>query len=166
MKRRALVVSAAAAVAVAFVVGVVWWIRAGSGSGSGERLTDAGREISKDGVSVVVPAAWPKNRLECGTPVADTYVLDPGNVPTCALSPEPKVSFVALRESDLSADPANAAAATPAEIGGVSVRTGADTLPDGRARWLAVVPDRDIVVEVVSADPGLVASISGSVRID
>ncbi|GIF63549.1 hypothetical protein Ais01nite_15840 [Asanoa ishikariensis] len=154
----------AAAVAVVLLVGVVWWVRAGSGPG--ERLTDAGRELSKDGVSVVVPAAWPKNRLECGTPVADTYVLDPGKVPTCALSPEPKVSYVALRESDLSADPANAAATTAAEIGGVPVRTGEGTLPDGRARWLAVVPDRDIVVEVVSADPALVASISESVRID
>jgi len=163
MKRRGLWVGGAAAVAVALVVGVVWWVRAGSGSS--ERLTDAGRRISKDGVSVVVPAAWPRNRLECGTPVADTYVLDPGTVPTCALSPEPAVSYVALRDSDLSADPANAAATTPAEIGGVRVRTGAGALPDGRTRWLAVVPDRDIVVEVVSTDAALVASISDSVRI-
>jgi hypothetical protein len=164
MNRRAFLVWGAAAVAVVLIVGVVWWARAGSGSG--ERLTAEGREIRKAGVSVVVPAAWPKNRLECGTPVADTYVLDPGNVPTCALSPEPKVSYVALRESDLSADPANSAATTAGEIGGVPVRTSEGTLPDGRARWMAVVPDRDIVVEVVSADPGLVETIAGSVRID
>ncbi|SNT55667.1 hypothetical protein SAMN05421812_109256 [Asanoa hainanensis] len=163
MTRRGWWVGIGAAVAVVLVVGVVWWVRAGSGSG--ERLTAAGRELSKDGVSVVVPAAWPKNRLECGTPVADTYVLDPGAVPTCALSPEPKVSYVALRDSELAADPANAAATTPGEVGGVPVRTGEGVLPDGRTRWLLVVPSRDIVVEVVSADPALVASISESVRV-
>ena len=164
MNRRAFWVWGGAAVAVVLVVGVIWWARAGSGSG--ERQTAAGREISKAGVSVVVPATWPKNRLECGTPVADTYVLDPGNLPMCALSPEPKVSFVALRESDLSADPANSAATTVGEIGGVPVRTSEGPLADGRTRWLAVVPDRDIVVEVVSADPDLVETISASVRID
>ncbi|MDG4827417.1 hypothetical protein O7635_36710 [Asanoa sp. WMMD1127] len=164
MSRRAFWVWGAAAVAVVLVVAVVWWVRARSGSG--ERLTAAGREISKAGVTVVVPEAWTKNRLECGTPVADTYVLDPGDVATCALSPEPTVSYVALRESDLSADPASSAATTAGEIGGVPVRTGEGTLPDGRTRWMAVVPDRDVVVEVVSADPGLVEAISGSVRID
>ncbi|MEU8328578.1 hypothetical protein [Micromonospora sp. NPDC048839] len=162
MSRRAIWV--AAAVAVALVVGVVWWARVRSSSS--EQLVAAGRELRKAGVSVVVPAAWPKNRLECGTPVADTYVLDPGNVPMCALSPEPKVSYVALRESDLTADPANSAASTAGEIGGVPVRIGAGSMPDGRTRWLMVVPDRDIVVEVVSTDPGLVETISGSVRID
>ncbi|GIF48795.1 hypothetical protein DFJ67_0930 [Asanoa ferruginea] len=164
MSRRTFWIWGAAAVAVVLVVGLVWWVRAGSGSG--ERLTPAGREIRKAGVSVVVPEAWPKNALQCGTPVADTYVLDPGKVPTCALSPEPKVSYVALRESDLSADPANSAATTAGQIGGVDVRTTEGSLPDGRTRWLAVVPDRDIVVEVVSADPALVETISGSVQID
>ncbi|GAA1840858.1 hypothetical protein [Asanoa iriomotensis] len=154
----------AAGVGVVVVVAAVWFVR--GGSGDGERVTAAGREISKEGVSVVVPEAWPKNRLECGTPVADTYVLDPGNVPTCAIDPAPKVSYVELRESDLSADPANSAATTPAEIGGVAVRTSEGALPDGRTRWMAVVPDRDIVVEVVSSDPALVATISDSIRID
>ena len=47
-------------------------------------------------VAVEVPASWPTNRTQCGTPLADTVVVDQGAIGMCGVFRKPGVTSVAL----------------------------------------------------------------------
>ena len=122
--------------------------------------------VSQDGVRVLVPGDWPRNRLRCGTPVADTVVVDPGPIPACMVTNPPLVSYAWLRTSgDLRIDREATLATQPVTVSGHGARRGRDRLPDGRTRVVLVVVDRQVVVVAVSSRPDLALQIIDSASV-
>ena len=119
-----------------------------------------------DGVEVFVPQDWPRNALECGTPVRDTVVIKPGPAPACLLRNPPVVSYVWLKHPERpGVDPDETLAKNHVNLDGHDARRSQDQLSDGRTRVVLVVPDRGVVVVAVSTDPGLAQRIVDSAHL-
>ncbi|MEO3744105.1 hypothetical protein [Plantactinospora sp. B5E13] len=158
-RTRILLISVAALVA-ATLTG--WYLVASRAGGPAGEQT-----VTSAGVRISVPAGWDRNATECGTPVRDTYLVDVTDVAACALTPAPRVDYAEIRRAtNLALDPVAAVATTDGTAAGHPVRRGADVLPDGRARRVVLIPDRQVVVVAVADDPATADAIADSVRLD
>ena len=84
-RRTTWLVGAAAVLAVLVVLDLVTGSpgRQTAGRGEPDVAPDGMRLVGVGRSAIAVPEDWGTNRLRCGTPIADTVVLDVGNVPVC-----------------------------------------------------------------------------------
>jgi hypothetical protein len=126
------------------------------------------RAVFFHGVEVRVPEEWPIGAIECGTPSADTVIVDLSMVSAC-LGPAPAepvtVVWVDSVGRGLSRE-AQDLATDQTFVDGAPARRGGGVLPGGNARVaVLVVPSRDVAITVESDDTELATRILGTVRL-
>jgi hypothetical protein len=132
--------------------------------------TPAGTQgVSYLGVEVFVPSTWKIDATQCGTPIANTVVIEDGR-PTlaCAIShPKQGLTVVRITGIDTSLGAARAELAThQTVVDGSVARTGHGTpLGEPTAIDVVVLPTRGAVVSVESPDPAAAQQILASIRL-
>ena len=156
--RRSAVIAAAAAVLVVAAVTAVVDLRRPSparhvhtpaaSSGLNASLAPAPtpppgmQSITFHGLTIQVPAAWPLNATQCGTPVTDTVVIGDGATTACLLWPTPRVTS-ALFSSFHGSFSISGAPRTPITVGSTAaVRL--DRSANGLASTEIVVPSMKV----------------------
>ncbi len=153
----------ASAAAVAAIAGGLAW-QGGGGADDGSRTPNASdapadpdtpadgfRYVGIGDVVAAVPQDWATNKTDCGTPQADTVVIDQG-VTCLALVPRPAdVDSLAIQPTF---DGLDTAGWTRIEVAGQEALRSPVSRQDGVVRQTVVVPDRDVsfVAESSSAD--------------
>jgi hypothetical protein len=153
-------------VVAAVVIGAVLALATVVTAANRDRGPTGEQEVASEGVRISVPAGWPRNATECGTPMRDTYIVDVDLIAGCAVLPRPRVDYAEIRRANLELDPVAQLATEAGGAFGHSVLRGGDVLPDGRTRQVVVVPDREVTLIAVSSNPAVAEAITRSLRVD
>ena len=156
-RRRILVTGLSAACAIGLIGGVALTASSESNSdldpaGVDDRVASASyREVRLGHVLISVPSSWGTNETRCGTPQADTVVLDVAVVETCGVSRPanvdsvevvqgaPRFDFSADKSFEIDGEPAQrqSTVCTDQAIGIGEVCSGTVYFPD-RETWVRV----------------------------
>jgi hypothetical protein len=128
-------------------------------------LPEAGsRAWSSHGLQVRVPQAWKPDQAHCGTPTADTVMIDQAFTELCMIAENPSLDVVTFGTAKIVEAYPNLTL-HPTTIGGHAAQTGSELLDDGRHAAALVVPDLDVSVAVTSRNADLVSGILATARI-
>lgn len=123
------------------------------------------RTYTYHGLTVAVPASWPLNALECGTPIRDTLAIGDGLTPACLIGRPSGVTAVEL------SFPRPASSTTSGPISGRSIRidgvpaSRVDRLSHGLYEITVVIPSIYAQITISSPSKSRVQSIAASLRI-
>ena len=122
---------------------------------SGPAVPTGMQPVSFHGVEVFIPKQWEVNDTDCGTPVADTAIIEDGApTTTCLIPQKPGLTVVRLVAADTQEGRLRASVATEqTQIDGYPAFRGIGT-PRGESIRLAVLvlPDPGVVVSAESPD--------------
>lgn len=159
---RVAVLASAAAVA-AIAAGLAWQGTGGADDGSRTPIASEGPsdpDLPPDGYQYVgvgdvvaaVPQGWTRNETNCGTPTADTVIIDPG--PTCLMLVPRPADVDSLTINPVLVDVDTNGYAEAAVGDEVALRSPIRRLDDGTFWQSVILPDANVsfVAESSSAD--------------
>jgi len=119
------------------------------------------------GVGVDAPSSWKPNAVQCGTPMADTVIVDyTGEVtPGCLITrPPTNISVIELSSGTNNNELAQYEW-RPTAIHGIPVEEANKRTDDGRHERLVEFPDREVFVDITSSDQALIDATEQSLQV-
>lgn len=119
------------------------------------------QNVSYRGLTVTVPAAWPLNAVQCGTPVQNTVWFEDGPIASCSVYPHPQVTVVTFSPVPATQPPQG----QPTSIDGVRAWT---TTTSSRAHGTTidvVVPSLQVSVAFTSPSSAMAHALRATLQV-